>query len=188
MTALIPGLFVCTIVPAIMSATMAPQLTACVQLWGKQESSAFVTAAQLQSPLVSNIVADLSNYVRCACRPFASVCALLPLLPFPPCFSLAGVPTAAAHAHGRTRNGVLGRPQASSVCRWALGCALIPLGMGTGMYLTYSPSAPSDDVGSVIILVLGLVLFAAVFAVNSAIHSYLIVSFSDKVLSPFLRQ
>ena len=84
--------------------------------------------------------------------------------------------------HYRTSaDGVLGRPKAESVTRWAAGCALIPAITGTAMYFTYDAENGGDDVGSTVVLVLGIVAFAGAFAVNSAIHSYLIVSFSDKV-------
>ncbi|KAG5186385.1 putative membrane transporter [Tribonema minus] len=77
-------------------------------------------------------------------------------------------------------DGVLGRPKASSVARWAFGCATIPAVTGTLLYITYEVVDTGSNVASTVVLVLGLTLFAAVFAVNSAIHSYLIVSYSDK--------
>ena len=39
-----------------------------------------------------------------------------------------------------------------------------------------------NDLATAFVLVLELVAFAAMFAVNSSVHSYLIVSYSNKVL------
>jgi hypothetical protein len=75
---------------------------------------------------------------------------------------------------------VLGRPQPESVSRWALGCAVIPGLTGLALYFTYDEANPTDNPASVAVLCIGVLAFSAVFAVNSAIHSYLIVSFSDK--------
>ncbi|KAG5182558.1 putative membrane transporter [Tribonema minus] len=77
-------------------------------------------------------------------------------------------------------DGVLGRPQPESVSRWALGCAFIPALTGTALYFTYDAHDPTDNVASIVVLCAGILAFSAVFAVNSAIHSYLIVSFSDQ--------
>lgn len=50
----------------------------------------------------------------------------------------------------------------------AFGLAIIPIVMG--LTLSYDP---------LWILLIGLVLFGVVFALNSAVHSYLIVSYAD---------
>lgn len=49
----------------------------------------------------------------------------------------------------------------------------------SGSYLTYIVA--ESDVGTAVVLVVGLVVYAGVFAVNSSVHSYLIVSYSNKV-------
>lgn len=47
---------------------------------------------------------------------------------------------------------------------------LIPLGIALGLYLNIEPS---------IVILVGLTLYAIIFALNSAVHSYLIVDWSD---------
>ena len=75
-------------------------------------------------------------------------------------------------------DGLLGRPKSDSVSRWAIGCALSPAITGSLLYYTYN--VLSNKLATTIVLIIGLLAFAAMFAVNSAIHSYLIVSYSDK--------
>ncbi|MES9837838.1 MAG: organoarsenical effux MFS transporter ArsJ [Candidatus Thiodiazotropha sp.] len=53
---------------------------------------------------------------------------------------------------------------------WAFLLALFPIAISTGLQLGW----PADYV-----LVIGLILFGVVFAVNSAVHSYLILAYSD---------
>ncbi|MFI0413941.1 MAG: MFS transporter, partial [Candidatus Thiodiazotropha sp.] len=53
---------------------------------------------------------------------------------------------------------------------WAFLLALFPIAIAVGLQLGW----PADYV-----LVIGLILFGAVFAVNSAVHSYLILAYSD---------
>ncbi|MBT3047968.1 MAG: organoarsenical effux MFS transporter ArsJ [Candidatus Thiodiazotropha sp.] len=53
---------------------------------------------------------------------------------------------------------------------WAFLLALFPIAIATGLQLGW----PADYV-----LVIGLILFGVVFAVNSAVHSYLILAYSD---------
>ena len=38
-----------------------------------------------------------------------------------------------------------------------------------------------NDIATAIVLIVGTIMFAAIFAVNSSVHSYLIVSYSNKV-------
>ena len=74
-------------------------------------------------------------------------------------------------------DGVMGRPESSSVTKWALGCALTPAITGSLMYYTYIIDHNKGT--TTVVMCIGLLAFAAIFAVNSSIHSYLIVSFSD---------
>jgi predicted MFS family arabinose efflux permease len=54
---------------------------------------------------------------------------------------------------------------------WALGLAIIPAGIAIAMKI-HLPIAP--------VLIVGLFLFGAVFAINSSLHSYLIVSYAKE--------
>lgn len=58
-------------------------------------------------------------------------------------------------------------PDGRAATRWAAALALIPLGMGAALY----QGAPAQAV-----VVTGLAVFGVVFAINSSLHSYLIVS------------
>lgn len=60
-------------------------------------------------------------------------------------------------------------PDGRAAVRWALGLAGLPALIALGM--TSSPTPGT-------VLVVGLLLFGAVFAVNSSLHSYLIVSYA----------
>ncbi|MEW8615016.1 MAG: organoarsenical effux MFS transporter ArsJ [Candidatus Thiodiazotropha sp.] len=53
---------------------------------------------------------------------------------------------------------------------WAFLLALFPIAIATGLQLGWSADY---------VLVIGLILFGVVFAVNSAVHSYLILAYSD---------
>lgn len=53
---------------------------------------------------------------------------------------------------------------------WAFLLALLPAGMALGLGQGWDPAA---------VLIVGLVLFGVVFAINSALHSYLILAYSD---------
>jgi predicted MFS family arabinose efflux permease len=59
-------------------------------------------------------------------------------------------------------------PTARSIVTWAFILSFIPAGIA--MLMGYQPE---------LVLVIGLLLFGLVFAVNSAVHSYLIVSWSE---------
>ena len=58
--------------------------------------------------------------------------------------------------------------------RWLLPLIVVPLVLSALVWSTPAPTAPLT-----ITIVLGLLAFGAVFAVNSALHSYLILSFTD---------
>lgn len=58
---------------------------------------------------------------------------------------------------------------------WVLGLAAVPAVLALVLYLTVSPTSVTTSV-----LVIGLLLFGAVFAVNSALHSYLILAFTER--------
>ncbi len=61
-------------------------------------------------------------------------------------------------------------PSGGTACLWAFILALFPAGIALGMQQGW----PVDRV-----LVVGLILFGGVFAINSAVHSYLILAYSD---------
>ena len=61
-------------------------------------------------------------------------------------------------------------PGGGSARLWAFILALFPLAIALGLHFDW----PAD-----IVLVVGLILFGIVFAINSAIHSYLILAYSD---------
>ncbi len=61
-------------------------------------------------------------------------------------------------------------PGGRSARLWAFILALFPVGIALGLHYGW----PAD-----VVLIIGLVLFGIVFAVNSAIHSYLILAYSD---------
>lgn len=65
-------------------------------------------------------------------------------------------------------------PQGSTARNWAVLLCLIPASMAVALGLNY----PAD-----IIVIAGLALFGGVFAINSAVHSYLILAYAsgDKV-------
>jgi MFS transporter, APGE family, 1-arseno-3-phosphoglycerate exporter len=62
-------------------------------------------------------------------------------------------------------------PDGSSAKFWALILALLPATIALGLYLEYEPQ---------MILIAGLFAFGFVFAINSAVHSYLIVAMSEQ--------
>ena len=62
-------------------------------------------------------------------------------------------------------------PDSRSAVFWALGLALLPALMAIGLQYNLDMQ---------IVVILGLMLFGVVFAVNSSIHSYLIVSYAEK--------
>lgn len=65
---------------------------------------------------------------------------------------------------------------------WAL--LLIPITLGIGFAVTLSPAFIEREIGGMLgALIAGIVVFALVFAVNSSVHSYLVVRYAagDKV-------
>lgn len=60
-------------------------------------------------------------------------------------------------------------PDGRAATLWALLLTLLPAGIALGLMLEWNPA---------VVLIIGLMLFGAVFAVNSSLHSYLIVSYA----------
>jgi len=61
-------------------------------------------------------------------------------------------------------------PDGATATRWAYLLALIPAAIAAGLYFSFQPQT---------VLIAGLVIFGVVFAINSAVHSYLIVAWSE---------
>jgi predicted MFS family arabinose efflux permease len=79
-------------------------------------------------------------------------------------FVQAGTPTLLRKGHhGRG-------PQGSSARNWALLLAVFPAGIAIALMSGLDPALS---------LIIGLFAFGAVFAINSAVHSYLILAYSD---------
>jgi MFS family permease len=62
-------------------------------------------------------------------------------------------------------------PTGSTATRLAFFLALIPAGIAAALYGNASPAA---------VVIAGLILFGIVFALNSAVHSYLILAYTDR--------
>jgi hypothetical protein len=62
-------------------------------------------------------------------------------------------------------------PDGTSAFRWACGLTFIPALIAVGMGSGANPE---------LVLIGGLLIFGGVFAVNSSLHSYLIVSYADR--------
>lgn len=62
-------------------------------------------------------------------------------------------------------------PDANTAKYWAFILCFIPAAIALGLMFKFNPQ---------LILMIGLIIFGIVFAINSAVHSYLIVAFSDK--------
>lgn len=76
-----------------------------------------------------------------------------------------------AGAPALLRKGHHGRgPQGSSARNWALLLAGFPAGIALALIYGLDPAMS---------LIIGLFAFGAVFAINSAVHSYLILAYSD---------
>ncbi len=69
---------------------------------------------------------------------------------------------------GRTRHGQ--GPQGSTARNWAFILMLFPAGIALGL---------QSDLPAAAVLITGLVLFGVVFAINSSVHSYLILAYSS---------
>ena len=80
-------------------------------------------------------------------------------------FVQAGAPTLLRKGH-RGRG-----PQGSSARNWALLLAVFPAGIAIALMSGLDPALS---------LIIGLFAFGAVFAINSAVHSYLILAYSDR--------
>jgi len=61
-------------------------------------------------------------------------------------------------------------PDGTTAKVWAFVLALIPAGIAAGLYVGFQTQT---------VLIAGLITFGIVFAINSAVHSYLIVALSD---------
>ena len=61
-------------------------------------------------------------------------------------------------------------PDGRTALVWGLTLAVVPLGMAAGLQLRIDPA---------VVVVTGLALFALIFAMNSAVHSFLVVSYAD---------
>ena len=61
-------------------------------------------------------------------------------------------------------------PDGRTALAWGLALAVVPVGMAAGLQLRFDPAA---------VVVIGLALFALIFAMNSAVHSFLVVSYAD---------
>ncbi len=61
-------------------------------------------------------------------------------------------------------------PGGGAIMFWAFVLAFLPALIALGLYLDYEPQ---------LILITGLILFGIVFAINSALHSYFIVAWSE---------
>ncbi len=80
-------------------------------------------------------------------------------------FVQAGAPALLRKGHG-------GRgPRGSSARNWAFLLAAFPAGIAVALDQGYDPALS---------LIIGLFAFGAVFAINSAVHSYLILAYSDQ--------
>jgi len=78
------------------------------------------------------------------------------------------VQSLAPHITGKRNNQI---PSAKIVTLWALALTTLPAAIAIGLQLAFYP---------LIVLLGGLILFGAVFAINSSLHSYLIVQFASK--------
>jgi len=76
-----------------------------------------------------------------------------------------------AGAPALLRKGHHGRgPQGRSARNWALLLAVFPAGIAIALTAGFDPALS---------LIIGLLAFGAIFAINSAVHSYLILAYSD---------
>jgi predicted MFS family arabinose efflux permease len=66
------------------------------------------------------------------------------------------------------RNGNV--PDGRTALVWGLALSVVPLGMAAGLQLGFDPA---------VVVVAGLAFFALIFAMNSAVHSFLVVSYAD---------
>ena len=59
----------------------------------------------------------------------------------------------------------------TAACRWAFVLLLVPVGLAGALRLGVNPG---------VALIVGLAVFAVVFAINSAVHSYLVLAYTDE--------
>ncbi|NCC28509.1 MAG: MFS transporter [Gammaproteobacteria bacterium] len=71
---------------------------------------------------------------------------------------------------GRSSDAVRSHPGGRTARRWALVLAIVPAGIALALQQGWPPGE---------VLIVGLVLFGVLFAINSAVHSYLILAYSD---------
>jgi predicted MFS family arabinose efflux permease len=62
-------------------------------------------------------------------------------------------------------------PDGATAKTWAFILAVFPVAIAAGLAFEFEPQA---------VLIIGLIAFGVVFAINSAVHSYLIVAWSDR--------
>ncbi|MDG2017856.1 MAG: organoarsenical effux MFS transporter ArsJ [Porticoccaceae bacterium] len=70
-----------------------------------------------------------------------------------------------------TRNNQQQTPRGSSLTFWVIRLAVIPALIAGGLIYDLNPAA---------VLIIGLLAYGAIFAINSSIHSFLIVAFSQR--------
>ena len=71
---------------------------------------------------------------------------------------------------GRSSQVARAHPDGRTARRWALLLAIVPAGMAFALHQGWPPGE---------VLIFGLILFGVLFAINSAVHSYLILAYSD---------
>jgi predicted MFS family arabinose efflux permease len=79
-----------------------------------------------------------------------------------------GVVQASAPRFIRRRNGE--SPSGRTARGWTFGLAVIPAGIALALQQGWDPGS---------VLIVGLILFGIVFAINSAVHSYLVLAYAD---------
>lgn len=71
---------------------------------------------------------------------------------------------------GQARDAARRHPSGRTARLWALLLAIVPAGMALALHRGWPPGE---------VLIAGLILFGVLFAINSAVHSYLILAYSD---------
>ncbi|NCA69050.1 MAG: MFS transporter [Sphingobacteriia bacterium] len=82
----------------------------------------------------------------------------------------AAAPQLLRLSRGRDRGARVSGPGGRSARIWALALLVMPVGIALALGQDWSPS---------LVLIVGLILFGVFFAINSALHSYLILAYSD---------
>lgn len=75
---------------------------------------------------------------------------------------------------GKADQSASNSPGGSSARRWAMLLMLIPAAIALALDQAQAQGWPAESV-----LIIGLILFGVVFAINSALHSYLVLAYSD---------